>query len=90
MVRGNSVVSRRQVINNNKKGDKKKIISQFKVGVIIENARVKGYSSGGGFFEVDSPEGSCDCLVHLQEISYSRINHPDEIFTIGQEQSHCD
>ena len=86
MVRGNSVVSRRQVINNNKKGDKKKIISQFKVGDIIEKARVKGYSSFGVFFEVDTPEGSFDCLVHLQEISYSRINHPDEIFTIGQEQ----
>ena len=86
MVRGNSVVSRRQVINNNKKGDKKKIISQFKVGDIIEKARVKGYSSFGVFFEVDTPEGSFDCLTHLQEISYSRINHPDEIFTIGQEQ----
>ena len=57
MVRGNSVVSRRQVINNNKKGDKKKIISQFKVGDIIEKARVKGYSSFGVFFEVDTPEG---------------------------------
>ena len=85
MVRGNSVVSRRQVINNNKKGDKKKIISQFKVGDIIEKARVKGYSSFGVFFEVDTPEGSFDCLVHLQEISYSRINHPDDIFTIGQD-----
>ena len=25
-----------------------------------------------------------DVLVHLQEISYSRINHPDEVFTIGE------
>ena len=24
-----------------------------------------------------------DCLVHLQEISYSRVSHPEEIFTIG-------
>ncbi len=86
MVRGNSVVSRRQVITNSKKGDKKKIISQFKVGDIIEKARVKGYSSFGVFFEVDTPEGSLDVLTHLQEISYSRINHPDEVFSIGQTQ----
>ena len=24
-----------------------------------------------------------DCLVHLQEISYSRVNHPEEVFNIG-------
>ena len=28
--------------------------------------------------------GELDCLVHLQEISYSRVNHPDEIFNIGE------
>ena len=25
-----------------------------------------------------------DVLVHLQEISYSRVNHPDEVFNIGE------
>ncbi len=33
------------------------------------------------FFDVN--HGEFDCLVHLQEISYSRINHPDEIFNVG-------
>ena len=28
--------------------------------------------------------GELDVLVHLQEISYSRINHPDEVFNIGE------
>ena len=82
--RGNSVVSRRQVITNNKKGDKKKIIEQFSVGDIIKDARVKGYSSFGVFFEVDTNLGSLDVLVHLMEVSYSRVNHPDEIFSVGQ------
>ena len=27
---------------------------------------------------------SLDVLVHLQEISYSRVNHPDEVFNIGE------
>ena len=82
--RGNSVVSRRQVITNNKKGNKKKIIEQFSVGDIIKDARVKGYSSFGVFFEVDTNLGSLDVLVHLMEVSYSRVNHPDEIFSVGQ------
>jgi len=43
---------------------------------------VKGYSSFGCFFGVNN--GELDVLVHLQEISYSRINHPDEIFNIGE------
>ena len=41
---------------------------------------MKGYSSFGCFFSVN---GELDVLVHLQEISYSRVNHPDEVFTIG-------
>ncbi|MBD1156374.1 S1 RNA-binding domain-containing protein, partial [Pelagibacterales bacterium SAG-MED16] len=84
MVRGNSVVSRRQVVSSNKKEDKAKIIEKFKIGEIIKDAIVKGYSSFGCFFEVTTPEGTIDTLCHLQEISYSRVNHPDEIFNIGE------
>ncbi len=79
-VRGNACVSRRQIISSNKKEDKAKIIEKYKVGDIIKNAIVKGYSSFGCFFNVNN---EIDCLVHLQEISYSRVNHPEEIFTIG-------
>ena len=84
MVRGNSVVSRRQVVSSNKKEDKAKIIEKFKVGDIIKDAVVKGYSTFGCFFEVTTPDGTIDTLCHLQEISYTRVNHPDEIFNIGE------
>ncbi len=84
MIRGNSVVSRRQVVSSNKKEDKAKIIEKFKVGDVIKDAVVKGYSSFGCFFEVTTSEGTIDTLCHLQEISYSRVNHPDEIFNIGE------
>jgi len=80
-VRGNACVSRRQIVSSNKKEDKAKIVEKFKVGDIIKNAVVKGYSSFGCFFEVNN---EIDVLVHLQEISYSRVNHPDEIFNIGE------
>ncbi len=80
-IRGNACVSRRQIISSNKKEDKAKIVEKYKVGDKIKNAVVKGYSSFGCFFDVNS---ELDVLVHLQEISYSRINHPDEIFNIGE------
>ncbi len=80
-IRGNACVSRKEIITSFKKEDKAKIIEKYKVGDIIKNAEVKGYSSFGCFFNVSD---ELDVLVHLQEISYSRVNHPDEVFNIGE------
>ena len=80
-IRGNACVSRREIISSFKKEDKAKIIEKYKVGDIIKGAEVKGYSSFGCFFNVNN---ELDVLVHLQEISYSRVNHPDEVFNIGE------
>jgi len=80
-VRGNACVSRKEIISSFKKEDKAKIISKYKIGDIIKGAEVKGYSSFGCFFNVNN---ELDVLVHLQEISYSRVNHPDEVFNIGE------
>ena len=79
--RGNACVSRREVISSFKKEDKAKILEKYKIGDIIKNAIVKGYNSFGCFFEVNN---EIDVLVHTSEISYSRISHPDEVFTIGE------
>jgi Ribosomal protein S1 len=64
-LRGNACVSRRQIVSTNKREDKAKIIEKFKVGDIIKDAVVKGYSSFGCFKEVNN---EIDVLVHLQEI----------------------
>ena len=80
-IRGNACVSRREIISSFKKEDKAKIVEKYKVGDIIKDAEVKGYSNFGCFFNV---KGELDVLVHLQEISYSRVNHPDEVFNIGE------
>ena len=79
-IRGNACVSRRQIISSFLKEDKAKIIEKYKVGDVIKDAEVKGYSSFGCFFNVN---GEIDVLTHIQELSYSRVNHPDEIFNIG-------
>ena len=83
-IRGNACVSRREIISSFKKEDKAKIIEKYKVGDIIKDAEVKGYSSFGCFFNVNN---ELDVLVHLQEISYSRVNHPDEVFNIGEKHN---
>ena len=80
-VRGNACVSRREIISTFKREDKAKIIEKYNVGDVIKGAEVKGYSSFGCFFNVNN---ELDVLVHLQEISYSRVSHPDEIFNIGE------
>ena len=80
-VRGNACVSRREIISSFKKEDKAKIIEKYNVGDIIKGAEVKGFSSFGCFFNVN---GELDVLVHLQELSYSRVDHPDQVLEIGQ------
>ena len=79
-VRGNACVSRREIISSFKKEDKAKIIEKFKVGDTIKGAEVKGYSTFGCFFNVNN---ELDVLCHTSELSYSRVNHADELFNIG-------
>ncbi len=80
-VRGNACVSRREILSSFKKEDKAKIVSKYKVGDVIKGAEVKGFSNFGCFFNVN---GEIDVLVHLQELSYSRVDHPDQVLEIGQ------
>ncbi len=80
-IRGNACVSRKEIISSFKKEDKAKIVEKYKIGDVIKDAEVKGYSSFGCFFNVNN---ELDVLVHLQEISYSRVNHPEEVFNIGE------
>ena len=79
-VRGNICCSRREIIDAGKKQDKAELIKKYPVGTIIKNAKVKNLSSFGCFFSVND---ELDVLVHTSELSYSRVNHPDEIFSIG-------
>ena len=79
-VRGNICCSRKEIIDAGKKQDKAELIKKYPVGTIIKNAKVKNLSSFGCFFSVND---ELDVLVHTSELSYSRVNHPDEIFSIG-------
>ena len=79
-IRGNVIVSRKEVLDTNKKIDKAKILEKYTVGQIVDGI-VKATSSFGVFFELDS---QIDCLCHIMEVSWSRVNDTSEIFTVGE------
>ena len=79
-VRGNCCVSRRQIISSFKKEDKVKLLDNYEVGQKIKGV-CKGFTSFGAFFSIDGE--NIDTLVHLMELSYSRISHPEDVLNIG-------
>ena len=80
-IRGNIVVSRRAVLENLKNAGKEEVLSKFNEGDIVEGT-VKGITDYGVFFDLNG----IDCMTHINECSWSRIGHPEELFTIGQKQ----
>ena len=80
-IRGNVVVSRRAILEKIRDESKDEIISKYKESDIVEGI-CKGMTAYGVFFDIDG----FDCMCHINEISWSRISHPDEMFSIGQKQ----
>jgi len=77
--RGNIVLSRRAVIEKNRNKDKNKIISKLKEGDIIQGI-VKNITDWGVFIDLNG----VDALLHITDISWSRINKPSELLSLGQ------
>ena len=80
-IRGNIVVSRRAVLENIKNSSKEEVLGKFNEGDIVDGT-VKGITDYGVFFDLNG----IDCMTHINECSWSRIGHPEELFTIGQKQ----
>ena len=80
-IRGNIVVSRRAILENMKNASKGEVLSKFNEGDIVDGT-VKGITDYGVFFDLNG----IDCMTHINECSWSRIGHPEELFTIGQKQ----
>lgn len=77
---GNIVVSRRAILEERRSGDRDEMLAKIKEGMIIDGV-VKNITDYGAFVDL----GSIDGLLHVTDISWSRINHPSEILSIGQE-----
>ena len=80
--RGNVVVSRKHIISSFKTADKKKLIEGFKIGDVVTGT-CKQLTSFGAFFRLDN---GLDVLCHTSELSYSRVNHPDEVVSENQKK----
>ena len=77
--RGNIVLSRRAVIEKIRNKDKNKIISKLKEGDVVQGI-VKSIVDWGVFVDLNG----VDSLLHITDISWSRINRPSELLSLGQ------
>ena len=75
----NVVVSHKALIEAELELQKKEIISKLEKGQILEGT-VKNVTSYGVFIDL----GGVDGLIHITDLSWGRINHPEEIVTLDQ------
>ena len=75
----NVVVSHKALIEAELEEQKKKIISKLEKGQVLEGV-VKNITSYGVFIDL----GGVDGLVHITDLSWGRVNHPDEIVELDQ------
>ena len=82
----NIVVTRREVLNGERMKVKDVAISQIKIGDILKGV-AKSIAPYGCFVNLQIPgmESSVDGLLHINDISWSKITHPSEMIQIGDE-----
>ncbi|MDX2050608.1 MAG: 30S ribosomal protein S1 [Rickettsiaceae bacterium] len=76
---GNIVVSRRAILEDSRSGAREEMLSKIKEGMILEGF-VKNITDYGAFIDL----GTVDGLLHVTDISWTRINHPSEVLSMGQ------
>jgi len=77
--RGNIVLSRRAVIEKIRNKDKNKLIAKLKEGDVVQGI-CKNITDWGVFVDLNG----VDALLHITDISWSRINRPSELLSLGQ------
>jgi small subunit ribosomal protein S1 len=76
---GNIVVSRRAILEESRMEARDEMLAKIHEGQILEGV-VKNITDYGAFIDL----GNVDGLLHVTDISWSRINHPSEALHIGQ------
>ncbi|CAN5742080.1 30S ribosomal protein S1 [soil metagenome] len=77
--RKNIVVSRRKLIEDERDIAKKRLMETLKEGDIV-HGEVKNIADFGAFIDL----GGIDGLLHITDMSWSRVNHPSEMLKLGQ------
>ena len=78
-VRGNIVVSRRAVLEKSRNESLDKLLTKFKEGSVVEG-QVKAILDWGAFLDLNG----VDALLHVTDMSYSRVKKPGDLLSIGQ------
>ncbi len=78
-VRGNIIVSRRAILEESLTEERSKILDNIKEGDTLDGT-VKNITDYGAFIDL----GVVDGLLHVTDISWSRINHPSEVLKLGE------
>ena len=76
--RGNIVLSRRVILEKEREEMKSKTLEQLHEGTIVEGI-VKNITDYGAFVDL----GGIDGLLHITDMSYGRVNHPSQLFNVG-------
>ena len=76
--RNNVVLSRRAVLEEERKEVRERILDRLQPGTIVEGT-VSNIVEFGAFVDLDGIDG----LIHISELSWSHVNHPSEVVTIG-------
>ncbi len=76
--RNNVVLSRRAVLEEERKEVRQQILDRLQPGLIVEG-QISNIVDFGAFVDLDGIDG----LIHISELSWSHVNHPSEILTIG-------
>jgi small subunit ribosomal protein S1 len=78
--RNRLILSERQAIQERRDVMKERLIAELKEGE-VRRGRVSSICDFGAFVDI----GGADGLVHLSELSWSRVRHPSEVLKVGQE-----
>ena len=77
--RGNIVVSRRAILEESRAEQRSEIVQQLEEGQVVEGV-VKNITDYGAFVDL----GGIDGLLHVTDIAWRRVNHPNEVLAIGE------
>ena len=77
--RNNVVLSRRAVLEEERKEVREQILDRLQPGMVVEG-KISNIVDFGAFVDLDGIDG----LIHISELSWSHVNHPSEVLSIGE------
>jgi len=77
--RNNVVLSRRAVLEHERREVRQRILDELEPGKVVEGT-ISNIVDFGAFVDLDGIDG----LIHISELSWSHVNHPSEVLNVGE------